>query len=262
MNEEMELRAWQNWRDACALALIDEGERQQLTRVIADRFRSMLRKVTLRSHRNLPSPPDADCAHLFEAYCAMHQRQDGKKYKEWLLTRGRRDLDTVQSGVMLLVRNVVQEWLKHTRPETAPVSLQLAVGEGLSLEQLLPDEDRSQWGSELTEWVADQTQHLPGQVEAVDRVILILRARGQVFSAPEVKREFGFGKTTLHKYNRLLLEQLALELRGRFPDLSPEQGAAAVLNVLDGAADHILSAFSAENDGTRAFGKVEDPNEV
>lgn len=257
----MELQAWRNWRDACALALIEEGERYQLTMVIADRFRSMLRKVKLHSHRNPPSPPDADCAHLFEVHCAMHQRQDGKKYKEWLLTRGRRDLDTVQSGVMLLVRNVVREWLRHTQSETAPVSLQITVGEGITLEQLLPDGDRSSWGSELAEWCLQQVRTLPGALEEVEKVVLLLRARGQVFSAPEVKQEFGVGKTTLHKYNRLLLERLALELRERFPDLSPEQGAAAVLNVLDGAADHILSAFSAENDGTRAFGKVEDPND-
>nr|MDA3872938.1 hypothetical protein [Kiritimatiellia bacterium] len=204
---------------------------------------------------------DADCAQLFEAYCAIHQRQDGKKYKEWLLTRGRRDLDTVQSGVMLLIRNVVREWLRDTRPETAPVSLQLTVGEGLSLEQLLPDEDRFGWGSELTEWVRQQVRMLPGALEEVEKVVLLLRARGQVFSAPEVKREFGFGKTTLHKYNRRLLERLAVDLRERFPELSPEQGAAAVLNVLDGAADNILSTFFAENSGSLAFGRVEDLNE-
>ncbi|MEX2606989.1 MAG: hypothetical protein WD708_06555, partial [Kiritimatiellia bacterium] len=72
---------------------------------------------------------------------------------------------------------------------------------------------------------------------------------------------FGFGKTTLHKYNRLLLERLALELRERFPGLSPEQGAAAVLETLDETGNEINRAFSAEKSGIRAFGKVEDLND-
>jgi hypothetical protein len=261
MNEEMELQAWRNWREACALALIDEEDRQQLTRVIADRFRSMLRKIQLHSHRNLDAPPDADCAHLFEAYCQMHQRRDGKKYKHWLLTRGRRDLDTVQSGVMLLVRNVVREWMRHNFPGTAPVSLQQPIGEGLSLEQLLPDTDRCAMGPEVMEWIHRQRTTLAETLEEVEKVVLLLRARGVVFSAPGVKREFGFGKSTLHKYHRLLLERLADELRGHFPGLSPEQGASVVLELLDGLADDCLKTFLAENAGSAAFGKVEDLND-
>lgn len=130
MKAESEMQAWQHWREACALSLISDLEKSHLTTVIAQRFRSMLRKVNLHGYGTLSAPPNADCAHLFETYCAMHQRRDGKKYKQWLLTRGRRDLDTVQSGVMLLIRNVVREWIRDTHPQTAPVSLQQQVGSG------------------------------------------------------------------------------------------------------------------------------------
>ncbi len=47
MLPEQEMQAWRHWHEACALGLISETGRMQLRRVIADRFRSMLRKINL-----------------------------------------------------------------------------------------------------------------------------------------------------------------------------------------------------------------------
>lgn len=261
MNPEQEMAAWQRWRELCALALIPDPERRQLNQVIGERFRSLVRKINLHGNGSLSAPSDADCAHLFETYCAMHQRRDGKKYKHWLLTRGRRDLDTVQSGVMLLVRNVVREWIKDTHPRTAAVSLQQKLGSDISLEQLLPDKEFLQRSPEQAEWVESKLKQTADSLETVERVLLLLRAQNRVFSAPGVQAEFGFGKTTLHKYHRNLLEKLAEEVSLQFPGLSPVEGTSLVLDILDGWGKSLLLKISAENSEPTAFRKVKETDE-
>ncbi|MDF3129834.1 hypothetical protein P0Y35_11555 [Kiritimatiellaeota bacterium B1221] len=260
MNAEQEMEAWQHWREACALSLISEGEKTQLTTVISQRFRSMLRKVNLHGRGQLSAPPESDCAHLFETYCAMHQRRDGKKYKHWLLTRGRRDLDTVQSGVMLLIRNVVREWIRHTYPQTAAVSLQQVVGKGsrpVTIEQLLPDTAGESRTKEQTAWMDAQVQYWLGALDPLKQAVLKLRAKGIVFSAPGVKAQVGYGKTALHQCHREWIQMLAEEVRERFPGISAEEGSSLVLDLMDELGHKKLLHSFAEKSSTSAFGEVE-----
>ncbi|WFB35776.1 hypothetical protein P3T73_16615 [Kiritimatiellota bacterium B12222] len=260
MNSHEELQAWQQWRDACALALISEDASAQLTRVIALRFKSMLRKVNLHGNKGLAAPSDRECAALFESYCALHQRRDGKKYKQWLLTRGRRDLDTVQSGVMLLVRNVVREWIRDAHPQTAEVSLQKSVGltgKSVPLEQLLPDCSSQSRSEEQQAWVLERIQKQTEFLKPAEQVALFLRAQGTVFSAPGVKQRFGFGKTLLHQRLRQLMERLVEEVKDHFPGVAGEEGVGMVLDVLDGWGQYFLCEISAENTRFSAFGEVE-----
>lgn len=260
MNAEEEMQAWQRWREACALSLISEADGRQLTLTISQRFRSMLRKVNLHGGGQLSAPSDRECAHLFEAYCAVHQRRDGKKYKHWLLTRGRQDLDTVQSGVMLLVRNVVREWIRHAHPRTAPVSLQQPVGGSatpLPLEQLLPDRSPEGRSGEQTAWLHAQVDALVSAADPLKRTVLILRATGRVFSAAGVKEEFGYGKSVLHDCQRSLLKELGESARDRFPEITPEQGCSLVLDLMDRAGHRFLSDSFPENSSAPAFGEAE-----
>jgi hypothetical protein len=258
MNAEQEMSAWHAWHEACALALIPVPDRIQLTTVIADRFRSMVRRINLHGQGRLSAPNDADCAHLFETYCAMHNRRDGKKYKYWLLTRGRRDLDTVQSGVMLLVRNVVREWVRDAHPRTAAMSLQQTLGSNTTLEQLLPDTRSEQRSCEQREWLTQKLASDLSDLDPVERILLLLRAQGRVFSAPGIQAEFGVGKSTLHKYHRKLLEREAEELSGHFPGLSAEDACSLVLDLLDGWGKQLLSEFLAENTDVPAFKKAKE----
>ncbi len=260
MEAEQEMQAWQHWREACALSLISEPERSHLTTVISQRFRSMLRKVNLHGRGELSAPPLADCAHLFESYCAMHQRRDGKKYKHWLLTRGRQDLDTVQSGVMLLIRNVVREWIRDTYPQTAPVSLQQIVGSGktpVSLEQLLPDSSADGRSAEQAAWIEYRVSNSPSQLDPLKEAVLTLRAKGIVFSAPGVKEKVGYGKTALHQCHRDWMQELAEELREQFPGISAAEGASMVLDLMDELGRKIISDSFAEKSSKPAFGEVE-----
>ncbi|MGA0333770.1 MAG: hypothetical protein ACO3NW_07425 [Kiritimatiellia bacterium] len=264
MKAEEEMRAWRNWREACALEKISAPESARLREVIAERFRSMLRKLHLHGGAQLPAPSAAECAQLFESYCALHQRQDGKKYKHWLLTRGRQDLDTVQSGVMLLIRNVVREWVRDCHPATAAVSLQQRVGLGstpVTLEELLPAEAAEPRSADQCAWMEQMLRRAEKSLEPAERAVLILRARGTVFSAPGVRAEFGLGKTALHKYHRTLLENWAEEIKKFFPGLPPQEGAAMVLDLMDEMGKKLFLHSSAEKEVSAAFGRVEAPDD-
>lgn len=262
MSAEQEMQAWHHWHEACALGLVDEADRQQLSRVIAQRFRSMLRKLTLHGQSVPASPSDGDCAHLFEAYCAVHRRRDGKKYKDWLLSRGRRDLDTVQSGVMLLIRNVVREWIRDAHPQTAELSLQQCLGEqGVTLQELLPDRTGESLSAEQLAWKDHELVRLRRGLEPVEITVLEIRARGLVFSSPGIQTRYGVGKTTLHKYQRRLLTRIAEGAAARFPELTPEAGSALVLDLLDALAQDILLQVSAEKPRSAAFRKVKEDHD-
>lgn len=263
MKAAEELAAWEHWREACALALLSEEARLHLSQVIAERFRSMLRKINLHGQGHLTAPPDADCAHLFESYCALHERRDGKKYKHWLLTRGRRDLDTVQSGVMMLVRNVVREWIRDTQPKTAALSLQQCLGErGVTLQELLPDEAAEPRDLEQQAWLTARVRSELADLTALEATVLQIRAKGEVFSGPRIQETYGVGKSTLHKYHRRILTRIAEGAAERFSDLTPAAGAALVLDVMDGLGKIILCKLSAENPEVSAFGMVKDTHDA
>jgi len=261
MNAEEELKAWEEWRARCAVALLEEEQRIWLTGVIAKRFRLRLRKLAAAGIWS-GSPPDApserECAHLFESHLQLHQRRDGKSYKHWLLTRGRRDLDTVQSGVMLLIRNVVKDWVKHTHPRTAPLSLQETFGSDVTLEQCLPGEVRD-LQSPVRIWVLEQLQSWAESLAVEEKRMLAIRAKGWVFSSPRALAVAGVGKTTLHKLHRSLLKTWADRIMEAHPGVEASEASAALLEAMDQAGERFLHLLM-ENRIPAAFKEAKDPH--
>lgn len=257
MEANEEIQAWRRWRELCALDRLEPEERGRLVPVIAMRFRSRARQLSLCRRKRLDAPPDRDCAHLFESFCALHHRVDGKKYKHWLLERGRRDLDSIQSGVMLLVRNVVREWVRDACPETAELSLQETVLPGVRLEQLIPDPETRPLTPELEEWIYGGLSEWMEGLDPVEAEVLRVRHQGRVFSDPAVLAEVSVGKSTLHKYHRGLLFRLAGDLQRAFPELEPGLASDGVLRTLDELGKMIFLKKSAENPELSAFGRVE-----
>lgn len=240
MTDVEEMQAWGLWRERCAFGLLGEEDRRGLEKVVGDRFRSRVKRLNAHG-AGLPRPEDRDCAHWFESWCALHPRKDGKRYKDWLLTRGRRDLDTIQSGVMLLVRNVVREWVRSFHTSSMDLSLDepLPEAHGLSLQELLP-ETKPERSPELTPWIQGQVEVLTAGADPVVKAVLMVRGQGRVFSHPQVREETGYAKTTLHEQHHRLLERLAGDLKASFPALRPQQASAAVLDVLDEAGRQLL----------------------
>jgi hypothetical protein len=261
METKEELIAWETWQERCALELLSEPMRAGICQVMADRFRSRVRQV---SHlpifgNNRPDVPDnRKCAHLFESYCALHQRRDGKSYKRWLLTRGKQDVDTIQSGVMLLMRNVVREWIRDCHPRTADRSLHDVTRLNITLEECLPEADAPhQISDEVAEWMQTEQSNWIEELNAPEVAMLRARCKGLIFSDPRVQQETGISKTTLHKYHREVMVRWAGRLREKFPEIGAETGAGLILEAMD-AIGEILLTKSAEKSGSPAFGVVKD----
>jgi hypothetical protein len=255
-----ELSCWKRWQTLCALGRLEPAEQELLSSRIAERFRSRLQR--LKAHRVWGAcvtkmPDDRECAHALEIYCALHQRRDGKSYKHWLLSRGRQDLDTVQSGVMLLLRNVVKEWIRDHAPPPGAHSLQEWLGgEDFSLEDCLPSETGSDVLIELQAWASSVLPEWMEELSSEESASLWVRAKGWVLSDPRAVKLTGFSKTTLHKYHRLLLHRWAGALKEHFPDAPAEAAASVVLSQLDHAGQN-LCAMITEKDALAAFEGVE-----
>lgn len=260
MTAEEELYAWEEWRRQCALGKIRPEEQQHLTGVIAQRFQRRLRKLAAAGIWLGPAPaaPEpADCAHYFESYLALHQRRDGKSYKHWLLTRGRRDLDTVQSGVMLLIRNVVKEWIRDTHPRTAPLSLQDTFGSDVSLEQCIPGAVSGEETS-LRSWILEKRGVWAEDCTDAEKRMLAIRAKGWVFSSPRALAVAGMGKTTLHKLHRAVLQRWVGCVQEAHPGTSAEEAVPALLEALDETGRRFFPLL-AEKLPEDAFRQIKDP---
>ena len=232
--------AWSEWRQACAFALLDEESRARLHSVVAQRFRSRV-KVLNAHGAGLPQMDDSECAHLFESWCALHQRRDGKRYKDWLLTRGDQDQNAVESGVMLLVRNVVREWVRTQHRSVAAVSLDAPLKEasGATLRELLPAEE-PEWSEDQRTWMVQQIPDRIARLKEPEAAACWIRAKGLVYSHPEVKGLTGYAKTALHQAHHDVLHSLASTVKEAFPGVSPLEGSRMVLDVLDQIGEHLL----------------------
>lgn len=244
---------WREWREACALARIGETARAELTEFLGARFYSVARR--LRRPEVLQRLPDAaGRAGLFETWCALHPETAGKRYKDWLLTRGDQRLGAVESGVSLMMRKVVAEWVRMEFARHPALSLDAPLGgEGdLSLEQLLPAprvqrvdaETQTRVREQLTAWVAG--------LSSVRRVAICARAHGLVFSDPRVTRTAGVGKSALYEQYRQCLAELVEGLRVWAPELEASALQDLTLDVLHEAEKMIFSEFFVEKSGTGA----------
>jgi len=238
MEALQELDLWKEWRRCCAFARLNDEERACLTHSVARRFCQAVRRYC--DHQGLSStavqaPPPADCAHLFETHCQLHQRAEGKMYKHWLLERGTGDLDSVQSGVALLLRMVVREWLRRERKGLRDMPLdQPPPGAAEPLVSLLAAPPAAEdLTPEVDHWIH---RHLPAwihQLHPLQRKVLLIRRSGRELYDPQALREHAVGKSSLYAHQRALFETLAHAVQTDFPGISPELGARVVLDILE-----------------------------
>lgn len=254
---------WKAWQEACSLDRVPDAVRAALTGFLGRRFAGAVRRLGNGglSHR---VPDDAACAQHFESWCCLHRRREGKHYKDWLLTRGDRGAGAVESGVSLLLRKVVLEWVRLEFDRIPTLSLEASLTAdtgGLSLEDLLPDPGEWEAGFEERQWVEAQA---PGWVAALtpsERAAVAARAQDRSFVDPEVLLAAGVGKSALHNHFRAWLLARAGEVKARFPDLSPSEGAALTLHILETCARRIFLTFSVEGSGPERCRVMETEDE-
>ncbi|MCC5844769.1 MAG: hypothetical protein JJU05_11005 [Verrucomicrobia bacterium] len=242
------LEDWRAWHEACALDLAPEGVRCALTGFLGRRFAGAVRRLGQGglAHR---TPGDKDCAHLFETWCCLHQRREGKRYKDWLMTRGDRSQGAVESGVSLLLRKVVLEWVRMEFNRQPVLSLDASLTAetgGLTLEDLLPDPDEKELSFEERRWVNERVEGWVAAMTRVERVAVAARREDRSFVEPGVLRAAGVGKSALHNHFRAWIRSRAEDVKARFPDLPPSESTALALLILEECARKIFLTFSVE----------------
>ncbi len=242
------LADWRAWHEACALDLVSEGVRVALSGFIGRRFAGTVRRLG-RGGLASRIPGDADCAHCFESWCCLHQRREGKRYKDWLMTRGDRSQGAVESGVSLLLRKVVLEWVRMEFNRLPALSLDASLTAetgGLTLEALIPDTHEMGVSDEERLWVKARAEGWVAAMTRVERVALAARRQNRSFVDPTVLGEAGVGKSALHNHFREWVRARADEVKARFPELPPSEAIALVLLILEECGQTIFLTFSME----------------
>ena len=257
------LEDWRAWHEACALDRVSAAVRSVLTGFLGRRFAGAVRRLGRGglAHR---VPGDTDCAHLFESWCCLHRRREGKHYKDWLMARGDRSLGAVESGVSLLLRKVVLEWVRMEFDRHPTLSLDAPVVDQtgrLSLEDLLPEPESSVPDAEAIRWACGQVPAWVAAMSRSEQAAVAARCQGRRFVDPEVLRAAGVGKSALHSHFQAWIRSRAEDVKAAFPEMTPAAGTALVLHVLEECGKCIFLTFSAEDPEARGCRVMEIQHE-
>ncbi|OGV43528.1 MAG: hypothetical protein A2X46_07785 [Lentisphaerae bacterium GWF2_57_35] len=159
--------------------------------------------------------------HRLETSMVINRNGHGKAYKDWLFARahGDRAHEALESGTVLLVRDVVRDYLRREHSPVFMISLNDAAtpnANGLTIEDLLPcDSDPSAEASmrELEQLAERHAQRWAGELGHRERVALLAREMGLSLAHPEVERTAGCRKSVLNDAHRKLCERVATDLK-------------------------------------------------
>jgi hypothetical protein len=189
-----------------------------------ERWRSVLASA---ANRGAVQTVHADEAwHSFESLLCVRKTRAGKSYKEWLFSRtvnGEPNLDAVQGGAALLLRDVVRERLHDEGRAGHVLSMDAPAGSGAdesapALHELLPSGQDTRSEVELREFdrraAADAHQFLDALPQR-EKVALLARELGLSLAHPVVTAVADCGKSMVCAAYRAALERVAEWTRAR-----------------------------------------------
>jgi hypothetical protein len=222
------LASWREWKERCALTLCAAETQHALLDFLFPRF---MRYVQRYAHRvNVSAEkltlPSRDAWHLFESHVSLSAHRKGKRYKEWLFARASGGdeavLRGVESGVSLLVRDVVREYLRRECSPAQTVSFADSHMGGCStgtLETLLPGSVDPAHETARREFIDLAEAEAAAFVETLSRrekVALLARRLCLSVTNPVVMNLAGCGKSALSKAYRTVFFRLSDTIRNRF----------------------------------------------
>ena len=225
------LEDWTAWRDLCARELCPAETQDRLGRFGRSRFGIQLKRYLASTNlspgdtqRQLPTAEEA--WHQFEAYAAVTQTRQGKRYKDWIFARiqnsSKAPLDTIQSGATLIMRDVVRTHLQNELTPNRTVSLDRPVGDGTSvLGDLLPytlGNDESTEAREFDALAAAHAKSLFKSLSKRERLGLGAKYAGVTLEDPELLSAAGCGKSTLNQAVRDLLARVREDVVRKYGD--------------------------------------------
>jgi hypothetical protein len=226
--------AWRAWHAACALDLCKPAVVEQLRLFGSHRFRYYLNRYAARQGGGgvrLPrTPAETEVWHLLETHTQVSQSRAGKSYKKWLQSRARGQqgddwLATMESGASLLMRDVVREFLRREGTAAFMVSTAQSIGgDGLTVEQLLPDPEQTASAllemedEALTDALADR---LTPQLSERDGRILVASYLGIPFADADFQQWAGCSCSRAYELYQLCLRRLCEQIQLDFREESP-----------------------------------------
>ena len=263
-----ELSQWREWAMQCALGLCEASTRLELRAFVSSRFRYYARKCGFLTHADDPAQlfvsPD-DAWHLFESRLRLRQTRAGKVYKQWLLARAGEwtDCPLVESGVTLLVRDVVREHLRYEHMPQAFGSLEQPLpgmtGEPVSLRELLPgdaDTALTVEQREIETLGASCSRDVYDRLSHRERVALLAREAGRSITDPVVLRTADCGKSELSRAYHKALDVVASTVRRRFAQDDREVCAAIACATLESVKLLLMHEIVWESDSAKSFNTV------
>ena len=211
---------WVTWKEKCALALCLPAVQSDLRAFVHSRSRRYA-AIYAQSFRvteaEAASSGPGDTWHWFETYFQLHSSREGKSYKEWLFARAAMrpsvGAGNIESGVSLLLRDVVRDRLRHEYSPGRAVSPDAATSPvddnaQLSPADLLPDSFDTVGEVERREVERIASQLAESALAAIPlrgRIALLGRELGISLAHPAILKAARCGKTVLANAHRAAL---------------------------------------------------------
>jgi len=234
---------WTEWKRRCALGACCAETQAALQKFAAARFdrnvRRYLQNTNLRDGRTVQVPA-RDAWHLLESHLTVRKNRRGKRYKDWLFARVARFdgklAEALRSGVSLLMRDVVREYLRSefSRFGTLSIDQPLSgVGDGsLTVAEMLPGEiDPTQLvvQHEYEALASSHAQRIFTKSTGRQKVALLAKELGVSLASPAVTRAAGCGSSMVNRAYRDFVKRVGELLQDVYPDDDRESGLRLAL---------------------------------
>jgi hypothetical protein len=220
------MSSWAEWKERCAAALCADETRHQLETFVTAHFNRRVQAYTHRSTSDgrIASIPAIECMHRLESSMVINRNGQGKAYKDWLFARAANGqaLEALESGVVLLIRDVVREYLRREHSPSFMISLNDSLTSdphGLTIEDLIPcDTDPSEEASlrELEQLASWHAQQWDEELDHRERIALLAREMGLSLAHPEVEHAAGCRKSVLNDAHQKMCERVVSDLRNKY----------------------------------------------
>lgn len=270
-----EIDHWLTWKEKCALGLCPSATQSALQAFVHERFRCYAGRYAAAfnvGEAEAASPDARDAWHWFESYFQLRSDRKGKSYKEWLLARvaakSPMTPGDIESGVSLLLRDVVRDRLRHECSPKRVLSLNTEAcreseGARVSPMDLLPDdfdisdEVERRDIERIAAWLADAVF---GKLSFRERVALLGRELGISLANAGFLRLAGCGKSVMAEAHRSALTAVASHVSNEHPDEARATLAALTVAVFHVVKDRTISWARAEKRLSEFLNTVEALN--
>lgn len=245
------LEHWTEWREKCAIAKCASQTSAALRDYVEARFSHYATQAIGKEAAATDLPDSHACFAMLEQWASVARPRTGRRYKEWLFARTEGNpessrLTIVNSGIALLVRTVVRNWLTEYIPRSE-VSLDAPVPgmDTLTFVDLIPDEQSMHIEEymlrELAESLADEAFKA---MKRPVRLVMLARTQNLPLYHPRLLNEFGFGKSKASETWKSVLTNIANSIKEKWPEEPISWKKNLAMFTFD-ALDQLLVQFDA-----------------